>query len=165
MDHDTKRNIGEPRRTCQAFFSCRPEKHWKNRAGGHTGRKRLPLLSLIVALAVAGCMASPPPPAFDVTLRLSPTPALIGPTRLILDITDVAGRPTQDAVVSIEGIPERRPGPAARRRIAEDEGAGRYVVSDFDLDVGGPWTLAVTVTDGLGNTVTRAFPISVFGGP
>jgi hypothetical protein len=95
---------------------------------------------------------------------VSPTPALIGPTRLILDVSDSGGGPVPDAVVSIEGIHGEPSARVARHRIAQDEGAGRYVVTDFDLDVGGRWILAVTVTDGLGNTVTRAFPVSVFGG-
>jgi hypothetical protein len=119
----------------------------------------------MMALSVVGCLASPPEPQLEVTLLVSPTPALIGPTRLILDVTDVGGDQVPGAVVSIEGIPEEPSARGGRHRIAENQGAGRYVVTDFDLDVGGRWTLAVTVTDSLGNTVTRAFPVSVFGGP
>ena len=126
--------------------------------------KHLPFSPLLVAAYLTGCVDSPAPPAFALTLRLSPTPALIGPTRVLLDITDIEGRPVPGAEVSIEGTAEERADREARPRIADDEGGGRYVVTDFDLDVGGRWTLAVRVTDGRGDTVTRVFPITVFGG-
>ncbi len=126
--------------------------------------RRLLVLFLTVALPMTGCLASPPVAPFQVTLRLSPTPALIGPTRLIIDVADVAGDPATNVVVSVEGLPEERTNRRATMRMATEEGAGRYVVPDFDLDVGGPWTIAVTVTDSTGVSITRAFPISVFGG-
>jgi hypothetical protein len=107
---------------------------------------------------------SPPAAAFQVTLRLSPTPALIGPTRLIIDVADVGGDPVTEASVSVEGLPEERGGRAATMGTATEETAGRYVVPGFELDVRGPWTVAVTVTDSDGVTLTRAFPITVYGG-
>ena len=72
--------------------------------------KRLFVVSLVATLPAAACVAPPPTPAFQVTLRLSPTPALIGPTRLIIDVA------------------------------------------------------SITVTDNAGVSLTRSFPISVYGG-
>jgi hypothetical protein len=126
--------------------------------------KRLLVVSLVAILPTAGCLDSPPAAAFQVTLRLSPTPALIGPTRLIIDVADVGGDPVTEASVSVEGLSEERGGRAATMGTATEESAGRYVVPGFELDVRGPWTVAVTVTDSDGVTLTRAFPITVYGG-
>jgi hypothetical protein len=126
--------------------------------------KRLLVVLSAAAPLMAGCFGSPPAPAFQVTLRLSPTPALIGPTRLIIDVADAVGDPVTNAAVSVEGLPEEPTRTRATTGMATEEGAGRYVVPGFDLDVGGPWTIAVTVSDGTGVSITRAFPISVFGG-
>ena len=126
--------------------------------------KRLLVVSLVAALPTVACLASPPAPAFQITLRLSPTPALIGPTRLIIDVVGAGGDPVTNAAVSVEGLPEEHAGRTATMEMATEEGAGRYVVPGLDLDVGGPWTIAVTVTDSAGVSTTRSFPISVYGG-
>ena len=94
---------------------------------------------------------------------MSPTPALIGPTRLIIDVVDVEGNPAAGLAVSVEGLSDERESEPAQRRVATDEGSGRYVVPDFDLEVRGAWTLSVTVTEGTGVSLTRAFPIVVYG--
>ena len=126
--------------------------------------KRLLVVLSVAALPMIGCLGSPPEPAFQVTLRLSPTPPLIGPTRLIIDVADVGGRAVSNAAVTVEGRPEERTGRAPTRGMATQEAAGRYVVPCFELDVGGPWMIAVTVTASTGVSITRAFPISVYGG-
>ena len=126
--------------------------------------KRLLVVVLAVALPMTGCRAAPPAPAFQITLRLSPTPALIGPTRFIIDVVDTGGDPVTDAAVSVEGNPDERTDRTATTGTAIEERAGRYVVPAFDLEFGGPWTIAVTVTDSSGASTTRAFPISVYGG-
>ncbi len=126
--------------------------------------KHMVVVMLATTLLVTGCLPDPPEPAFQVTLRLSPTPALIGPTRLIVDVADVAGDPVAGLAVSIEGLPEQSTDRTATTSDAVEEGAGRYVVAGFDLEVGGPWTLTVTVSDSSGTSTTRAFPISVYGG-
>ena len=100
--------------------------------------KRLLVVLSVAALPMIGCLGSPPEPAFQVTLRLSPTPPLIGPTRLIIDVVDVGGRAVSNAAVTVEGRPEERTGRAPTRGMATQEAAGRYVVPGFDLDVGGP---------------------------
>ena len=126
--------------------------------------KRLLVVLSVAALPMIGCLGSPPEPAFQVTLRLSPTPPLIGPTRLIIDVADVGGRAVSNAAVTVEARTEELTGRAPTRGIATQEAAGRYVVPGFDLDVGGPWMIAVTVTARTGVSITRAFPISVYGG-
>ena len=126
--------------------------------------KHLLVVSLVAALLTAGCLASPPAPAFQITLRLSPTPALIGLNRLIIDVADVAGTPVTNAAVSVEGLPEEHADRTATMEMATEEGAGRYVVPALELDVGGPWTIAVTVIDSAGVSTTRSFPIAVYGG-
>ncbi len=126
--------------------------------------KHMLVVMLATTLLVTGCVPNPPESAFQVTLRLSPTPALIGPTRLIIDVADVEGDPVAGLAVLIEGLPAQSTDRTAITGYAVDEGAGRYVVPGFDLDVGGPWTLTVTVSDSSGTSTTRAFPISVYGG-
>ena len=126
--------------------------------------KRLLVVLSIATLTITGCLASSPEPAFQVTLRLSPTPPLIGPTRLIIDVANVEGGPVTNVAVSVEGLPEDRTNRSATVEMANEESIGRYVVPDFDLDVGGSWTIAVTVFDSTGLSITRAFPISVYGG-
>ncbi len=123
---------------------------------------RRPALLWAGALIVSGCLA--PPPAFEVTLRLSPTPPLIGPTRLLVDVANSGGSPVSGASVSVSAVPDDLPGRTAIVSIAVDEGAGRYVVPGFDLDLGGPWTVTVTVSDSTGASITRAFPTHVYGG-
>lgn len=123
--------------------------------------KRRRFVWWVGALAVAGCTASPP--AFEVRLRMSPTPALVGPTRLIVDVVDVEGNPVAGLAVSVEGVSDERDRRTTTRSVATDEGSGRYVVPDFDLDVRGAWTISVTVADGSGVSLTRAFPIAVYG--
>ncbi len=117
----------------------------------------------LAALFVTACLDSPPAPTFQITLRLSPTPALIGRTRLIIDVADFGGDPVTGAAVSVEGLPAQSTDRSATTSDAVEEGAGRYVVPGFDLDLGGPWTLTVTVSDTGGASTTRAFPISVYG--
>ena len=68
-------------------------------------KKKLVVL-LAAILTMAGCLGDLPAPAFQVTLRLSPTPVLIGPTRLIIDVMDAGGDPIENAAVSVEGLPE-----------------------------------------------------------
>ena len=126
--------------------------------------KHMVVVMLATTLLVTGCLPDPPEPAFQVTLRLSPTPALIGPTRLIVDVADVEGDPVAGLAVFIEGLPAQSADRTVVTSDAVDEGAGRYVVPGFDLEVGGPWTLTVTVSDSSGTSTTRAFPISVYGG-
>ena len=126
--------------------------------------KHMVVVMLATTLLVTGCLPDPPEPAFQVTLRLSPTPALIGPTRLIVDVADVEGDPVAGLAVFIEGLPSQSADRTVVTSDAVDEGAGRYVVPGFDLEVGGPWTLTVTVSDSSGTSTTRAFPISVYGG-
>ena len=126
--------------------------------------KRLLVVLLVAALPMTGCIASPPEPTFQVTLRLSPTPPLIGPTRVIIDVADVGGASVTNVAVSVEGLPEERTGRRATVGMARQEGTGRFVVPGFDLDVGGPWTITATVTDSTGVSITRDFPISVYGG-
>ena len=126
--------------------------------------KRLLVVLWVGALPMAGCLSSPPAPAFQVTLRVSPTPPLIGPTRLIIDVADVGGGALRNAEVSVEGLPEETTNRRATMGMAMEEGAGRYVVPGFRFERWRPWTIAVTVTDSTGVSITRAFPISVYGG-
>ncbi len=123
------------------------------------------VILLAATLLMTGCLADPPEPPFRVTLRLSPTPALIGPTRLLIDVVDGRGDPVTNAAVSVEGLPEERASGRAATGTAVEEGAGRYVVPALELNMGGAWTIAVTVTDNAGISMTRSFPISVYGGP
>ena len=126
--------------------------------------KRLLVVLSVAALPMIGCLGSPPESAFQVNLRLSPTPPLMGPTRLIIEVAGPGGGAVTNADVSVEGLPEGRTDRGATVGVATEEAAGRYVVPGFDLDVGGPWMIAVTVTDSTGLSITRAFPISVYGG-
>ncbi len=135
----------------------------KRKIGALTEMNRLLVALWIAAGPMTGCLASPPAPTLQVRLRLSPTPALIGPTRLIIEVTDAGGDPVTGATASVEGLPEQDTHGEATTSDAVEEGAGRYVVPGFDLDVGGQWTLTVTVSDSSGASTTRAFPISVYG--
>lgn len=126
--------------------------------------KQALVVLLATTLLMTGCGAEPPEPAFRVTLRLSPTPALIGANRLLIDVVNGRGDPVTNAAVSVEGFPEKRVRRRAAMGTAVEEDAGRYVVPAFELDMGGPWTIAVTVTDSAGISMTRSFPISVYGG-
>lgn len=135
----------------------------KREVGAVAETKHLLVALWVVAGPMTGCLASPPAPTLQVTLRLSPTPALVGPTRLIIEVTDVGGDPVAGAAVSVEGLPDQDTDREATTSDAVEEGTGRYVVPGFDLDVGGQWTLTVKVSESGGPSTTRAFPISVYG--
>lgn len=61
-------------------------------------------LTLGASLAVAACAPAPDPaPPIDVTWRLDPTPARVGPSTLLLTLRREGGRPISGAAVRIEG--------------------------------------------------------------
>lgn len=97
-----------------------------------------------------------------VRLGISPTPPLVGPTRMLVEIRD-GSSPAAGAAVTVEGSMNHA-GMVPVIDTAELLDAGEYVVQDFDFNMPGDWIVEVRVLLSDGRTVTRRFPVRVTGG-
>ena len=88
------------------------------------------VLSALVTCTPAG------PQAPTVTLRLSPTPATVGPTRILVDVVDSTGAALAGATVELVGRFEDA-GIAGTDAAAVEADPGRYVVDGFDFPEAG----------------------------
>jgi len=121
-------------------------------------------LGVLLALGPGGCRGDPEAWERDVSVRLgiSPTPPLVGPTRMLVEIAE-RGTPTPGATVSVEGSADVvgvAPVLDSARMLEE----GRYVVPAFDFSTAGHWTVEVRVAFPDGRSVSRRFPVRVSGG-
>ncbi len=136
----------------------------------HAARLRRALdrivLPCLLILAVAGCRGESPADDLPVQVQLSvaPTPPIVGPNRLVLDITDVDGSPLDVAGVRIEGTMTHA-GMVPVFDTAMPQGDGRWVVPDFDFTMGGEWILFVRVKLPDGREATRRHELNVVGRP
>ncbi len=115
----------------------------------------------LLALASAGCGQPGDPGGVAVEIGISPTPPMVGATRIIVSVGDASGS-LEGATVEIVGT---GPGGGERRRTAGEEGDGRYSVSDFPFDVRGEWKLEIEVVLPDGRAVRRSRSVSVVGAP
>lgn len=93
---------------------------------------------------------------FRVDVAMAPTPPIVGPNRIVLNLLDADGAPVQDAKVELEGTMAHA-GMVPVSRMADPDGAGRYRADDFEFTMGGDWILLVHVTlaDGRKGTLRR----------
>lgn len=135
-------------------------------ARGPAGRA-VPALALVACLAVAaGCRPDAPPDDVPVQVDLSfaPTPPIVGPVRVVLEVTDLEGRPIEDASVRLLGTMTHA-GMVPVHAEAEDRGEGRYVVPEFDFTMGGDWILTTRVELPDGREAVREREVRVVGAP
>ncbi|MBT8402979.1 MAG: hypothetical protein KJP18_03910 [Gemmatimonadetes bacterium] len=139
--------------------------------------RRLAALALFL---MAACTPADGPrrsgdPALDADIRVSPTPAVVGESRVFVRATDggVALSGAQATVRSLAvdttggGVPAP-PGalpPAVEHVLAEVDGAaGDYGPVVLHFPAPGRWRLEVTLRVG-GRTTTLSVPLAVVGGP
>lgn len=124
------------------------------------------ILACLLAVVVVGCRGDDPADDLPVQVRLSvaPTPPIVGPNRLVLDITDVDGSPLDVAGVRIEGTMTHA-GMVPVFDTATPQGDGRWVVPEFDFTMGGEWILFVRVKLPDGREATRRHDLNVLSRP
>lgn len=124
----------------------------------------LAIAVLLLVVTGAACRGTPDDPANapNVRLRTAPTPPVVGPTRVIITLTDPEGRPLQEARVHLEGTMTHA-GMGVVRERAEHEADGRYVVDDFTFTMAGDWVLTARIQLPDGTEATRDLQVRVAG--
>ena len=103
-------------------------------------------VSCIVAIVMTGCAPSEEGGlGLTVDVGISPTPPLVGPTRLLISLSDSAGAPVEGAEVQVDGNMTHA-GMAPVFGTAQEEGDGMYVIPGFRFTMAGDWILTVRVT-------------------
>lgn len=130
-----------------------------------TGRSASLLLGGLAALAVGACRSEGPPPgdpSVVTEVRVSPTPARVGAGRVLVTVSDTAGRPAPGATVEVTGVMSHA-GMVPVVDTAAEEAPGRYAVPDFGFTMAGDWVLEVRVRLPDGRRGARDHPIRVVG--
>jgi hypothetical protein len=139
------------------------------RAPGRLGpilprRTLLPVAALL--LAAASCRGDEPPPDLPVSVRISvaPTPPVVGPGLVVVEIHDLEGNPVEGAEVRVEGLMTHA-GMVPVTEEAVSTGGGRYRVEAFPFEMGGDWILRVHLLLPTGEQGYRDREIRVVSGP
>lgn len=124
------------------------------------------LLWVLAALAVAGCgRERAGDPALSIEVHVSPTPAAVGPARVMVDVTDAAGAPIEGARVTVAARSEDGGAVVVESARAEGaEGTGRYTVPALPFGARGEWTLTVRAEVPDGRWAEVEHPVRVMGG-
>ena len=98
------------------------------------------------------------------TVRVSPTPATVGPNRILVDVGDLGGSPQDRATVTLVAT---APGGVVEpvADTAHSEGTGRYVVPAFRFPEAGEWTLTARVELPGGSWIEVDHPVRVVSSP
>jgi copper transport protein len=88
------------------------------------------------------------------------TPAVLGPNRVRLSVTDSAGRPYRPAQIQAYlALPARHLGPLAVP--LTQDGKGRYVSGPVTVTITGRWELEITIRSDAFDETTVVVPVSV----
>lgn len=120
--------------------------------------------ALALALVLAGGCGEPPSgdPGLALAVSVSPTPAVAGPARVLVSLSD-RGAPVSGARVVLTGRPPEGGQPALDT--AREQGPGSYAVAEFPLDAAGDWLLTARAYLPDGRRTEGAHPIHVVGRP
>ncbi len=125
------------------------------------------VLTAVILIAAFGCRGDLPEDdlPIEVQVETAPTPPIVGPSRLVVSVTDSAGAPVSDASIEVEGTMSHA-GMAPVRERAEPADLGRYIVPEFEFTMGGDWILRleITLADGRQGVRTRELRV-ISGGP
>lgn len=116
------------------------------------------LLSLAALLSVAGCRGdgSGELRGIRMEVAIAPTPPVVGPSRVVVTLTEGDGAAVTGADLRLEGTMTHA-GMVPVIRAASPDGGGRYRVDDFEFTMGGDWILRahVSLPDGRAGTLER----------
>jgi len=116
------------------------------------------VLALLALLALGGCRgdAAGDLRGFRLDVATAPTPPVVGPSRIVVTLTDDEGAAVAGATLRLEGTMTHA-GMVPVFRDAAPEGGGRYRVDDFEFTMGGDWILLahVALPDGRSGTLER----------
>jgi hypothetical protein len=123
------------------------------------------IFALLFGLALVGCqrISQQPDSAADVTIALSvqPDPPGVGPSRLIITLTDAGGEPIEGAHLQIKGDMTHA---GMQPVLAEvNEGAGGRYETPFEWTMGGDWIVTVSAALPDGRNTSRQFNLTVQG--
>lgn len=127
------------------------------------GRHLLWLLLLASILVASGCArASREPAAADIQLGLTavPFPAHVGDGRLVIQVTDGAGNPINDARLSIKGDMTHA-GMVPVLAEIESTGVDGYYEVPFAWTMAGDWIVTIEATLPDGTRARERFDLSV----
>jgi hypothetical protein len=122
-------------------------------------------LSLIIAAGlVTGCgrvQTGGPEAATDITVNLAIEPAepAVGPSQLVITLTDPTGQPINNATLEIEGNMTHAGMVPVLAEATAGQG-GRYTVP-FEWTMGGDWIVTVKAILPDGQAVSQEFPVTV----
>lgn len=120
-------------------------------------------LLLLAGLAGAGC-GEPPSgdPGLVLSVAVSPTPATVGPGRVLVTLSDAAGAPIGGATVVVSGRP---PEGALVTDTARAQAPGSYAAAAFPFGATGEWTLEAHARLADGRETRAEHRIRVVGRP
>lgn len=120
---------------------------------------------LILMIVLAGCGARDDARGSsnaDVRLTLEPATAVVGPSRITIQLTDESNTPRAGATIRVEGT-MRHAGMAPVIRDAIEVSAGQYSVEDFEFTMAGDWVLIISGTTSDGDSITTQVDIGTVG--
>jgi hypothetical protein len=118
-----------------------------------------------LALLLSGCRGEPGDDLpVSARISVSPTPPLVGPALVVVELTDGEGVPVDGARVRVEGTMTHA-GMVPVLAEAEATGAGQYRVQEFSFTMGGDWILRAHVTLPDGGEGVREREVRVISGP
>ncbi len=119
---------------------------------------------LVLALLLGGCRGDAPRDDLPVRVQVAtaPTPAIVGPIRMVLDVHDEDGNPVEATRVEVEGTMTHA-GMVPVHATATKQDTGRWIVPEFEFTMGGDWILFVTIELPDGREAIREHSLSVMG--
>jgi hypothetical protein len=122
-------------------------------------------LALLLSLAFVGCgrisQQEDTAPEVSMALSVEPEPLAVGPSHLIITLTDANGNPVDGAKLQIKGDMSHA-GMVPVLAEVEGSSAGRYE-APFEWTMGGDWIVSVTAQLPDGRTTVRRFDFTVGG--
>lgn len=139
-----------------------------HRSGGvtspHRPLARLVVLAVAGALATAACRSTATPrAAVEITSRLEPSPARVGPFTVALSVKDARAEPVRGATLRIEGH-MAHPGMTPVLATAIEHAPGVYR-ADATFSMPGDWTLLALVRLADGSRLEHRIEVVVVQGP
>ncbi|HMM41228.1 MAG TPA: FixH family protein [Thermomicrobiales bacterium] len=141
-----------------ATAACRPASATARRApaGGFI------LLLIIVLTGCGGRDDASGSGNVTARIMLHPAPAVVGPARVEMRLTDRSNAPVTGATVQVEGTMSHA-GMAPVIRDAVETADGQYTVDDFAFTMAGDWVLIVSGTTGAGAPIKARVDIGAVG--